>query len=205
MRMRGNPQTLKLGPQSHLDLIVSPRHLSSWRISPTKMPAPSGLARRRWLEASPARHSERGAAGSSTRNRGPWKCAEWGSPDVRGRGDDGRKKSAAADVVATNSNGISALKLQAKPGEDGVAHKLRRSTVVSKREPLGGKFRLMRSPTEPRSPPFRQDPSSPGRWNALKGGPGRIRLSAKFTNGLCRPYQGKPVPCSSDLIPCSVE
>ena len=28
MRMRGNPQTLKLGPQSHLDSIVSPRHLS---------------------------------------------------------------------------------------------------------------------------------------------------------------------------------
>ena len=29
MRMRGNPQTLKLGPQSHLDSIVSPRHLSA--------------------------------------------------------------------------------------------------------------------------------------------------------------------------------
>jgi hypothetical protein len=28
MRMRGNPQTLKLGPQPHLDSIVSPRHLS---------------------------------------------------------------------------------------------------------------------------------------------------------------------------------
>ena len=28
MRMRGNPQTLKLGPQSHLDSIVSPRHLT---------------------------------------------------------------------------------------------------------------------------------------------------------------------------------
>ena len=27
MRMRGNPQTLKLGPQPHLDSIVSPRHL----------------------------------------------------------------------------------------------------------------------------------------------------------------------------------
>ena len=30
MRMRGNPQTLKLGPQSHLDSIVSPHHLSPY-------------------------------------------------------------------------------------------------------------------------------------------------------------------------------
>ena len=34
MRMRGNPQTLKLGPQSHLDSIVSPHHLSSLAVDP---------------------------------------------------------------------------------------------------------------------------------------------------------------------------
>ena len=77
---------------------------------PTEEPAPSWLRRSRWLEASPARHAERRAAGSSTRNRGRWECAEWGLPDVGdGQGDDGRQASADAD------------ELQAKLGS---AHKL---------------------------------------------------------------------------------
>src|SRR5580704_11158871 len=71
---------------------------------PTEDACSELAARRRWLEA------QRGAAGSLTRNRGRWECAEWGLPDVGdGQGDDGRQASADAD------------ELQAKLGS---AHKL---------------------------------------------------------------------------------
>jgi hypothetical protein len=77
---------------------------------PTEDACSELAARRRWPETSSSRHAERGAAGSSTRNRGRWECAEWGLPDVGdGQGDDGRQASTDAD------------ELQAKLGS---AHKL---------------------------------------------------------------------------------
>jgi hypothetical protein len=93
----------------------------------------------------------------------------------------------AAHLVATHSNGISALKLQAKPGKTAwlVLHELRRSMVVSKREPLGG-ARLMRSPTEPRTMPSAAAKVAAilarsfvgGAVERPQGRAGRIRLSA---------------------------